>query len=376
MMDMIFTVGIFTSLFFFILLLNKKKKYLPDKILALWMLIIGIHLASTFLYFKGYWENYPHLIGITAPLPLIYGPFLYYYTAYSIKGSRQISRQDYLHLLPFMLAYMYMCRFYFFYTAEEKSLVHRGMIDDFGTFTSFLILTIIISAIAYVIYSYRLLSKHKRLIENNYSNTDRINLNWLKSFIWGIAAIFITVSFVIVSRDVIGISYPFNPDLIFYSMIVFAILALGYFGIRHENIFVDNVILETEEKLKATYKNSGLSDNIARAKHKDLLELMVKQKPYLEPDLTLNSLAIRLDISLHHLSQIINQYEGQHFNDFVNKYRVEEFIILASRDQRYSYLALALESGFNSKSTFNTVFKKFKGVTPSKFMSSHLLNTS
>ena len=368
---MIFTIGIFTSLFFFILLLNKKNKSLPDGILSIWMLVIGIHLTSSYLYFEGYWDIYPNLIGITAPFPLFYGPLLYLYVAHSIKDNHRLSKQDYLHFLPILIAYLYSFRFYFFYSAEEKRLVYKGLIDDFGTFANILLIVVIVSGITYVIYSYRLLNKHARLIENNFSNSDRINLNWLKSFIWGIALIFLSVIIVLVSRDVVGITYPFNPDFIIYSMIVFAILSLGYFGIRHKNIFTDNALIEIEDKLKATYKKSSLKEDKAAEIHKILIKLMVEQKPYLEPNLTLNAMAERLDIPLHHLSQIINQFEGQNFNDFVNKYRVEEFIDRASKDIHFSFLALALDSGFNSKSTFNAVFKKHKGVTPSKFMTSH-----
>ncbi len=373
---MIFTIGIFTSLFFFILLLNKKNKSLPDGILAIWMLVIGIHLTSTYINTEGYWDIYPHLIGITVPFPFFYGPLLYLYVAYSIKDGRRISRQDYLHFLPIVLTYLYMSRFYFFYSAEEKRLVDKGLVDDFGTFSNILVVSMIVSAITYAIFSYRLLNRHKRLIENNFSDTEHINLNWLKSFIWGVALIFISVTLVLVSRDIMGITYPFNPDFIFYSIIVFATLSLGYFGIRHENIFTDNVIMETETQSKGTYKSSNLQKDMATDKHKALIKLMVEQKPYLEPNLTLNALADRLDISLHHLSQIINQFEKQNFNDFVNKYRVEEFIDRASKDSHFSFLALALDSGFNSKSTFNAVFRKHKGVTPSQFIAAHLVKAS
>nr|WP_288934690.1 helix-turn-helix domain-containing protein [uncultured Allomuricauda sp.] len=370
-MDMIFTIGIFTSLFFFILLLNKKNKSLPDTILAFWMLVIGIHLASTYIYSEGYWDVYPHLIGITAPLPLLYGPLLYIYVVYSLKENYQIDKRDYWHFFPIVIAYLYMFRFYFFYTAEEKRLVDKGELDDFGTFGTILVLAVIVSAITYAAFSYRLLKRHQKLIQDNFSNIEKINLNWLRSFIWGVALIFLTVAIVIVSRDVVGIDFPFNPDFIFYSMIVFSILCLGYFGIRHQNIFTDNKVFEIKNQLKATYKNSGLKDDIATTKHNALMKLMVEQKPYLEPNLTLSVMADKLDLPLHHLSQIINQFEGQNFNDFINKYRVEEFIDRASKDNRFSFLAIALESGFNSKSTFNAVFKKHKGETPSKYMSSH-----
>lgn len=367
-MDMIFTIGIFTALFFCILLLNKKNKSLPDKILSMWMFVISIHLANYYIYSNGYWEIYPHLIGITVPLPFFYGPLLYLYIQYSIKGVQRLERRDYLHFLPILLTYLYMFRFYFFYTAEEKHMVDKGLVDDFSTFSNFLVLAFIISPIIYAVYSFRLLKKHKALIEQNFSNTENINLNWLKAFIWGVAIIFITVIIVVISRDVVGVKYPFDADFIFYTLIVFSILGLGYFGIKHENIFTDNIIVEVEDESKGSYKTSSLKDDVASEKHQTLIKMMKEQKPYLEPNLTLNILAEQLDISIHHLSQIINQFEGQNFNDFVNKYRVEEFIERAKRDSHFSFLALALDAGFNSKSTFNAVFKKHKGITPSQYM--------
>ncbi len=375
-MGMIFTIGIFTSLFFFVLLLNKKNKSLPDMILSAWMLVIGIHLASTYINVEGYWEIYPHLIGITAPFPFFYGPLLYLYVDYSIKDGPRLGKLDYLHFLPIVLSYLYLSRFYFFYSVEEKRQVDEGVVDDFGTFTNILLVAMIVSAIMYAILSYRLLKRHKRLIEDNFSNTEDINLNWLKGFIWGVAAIFLTVVGVIITRDAIGIIFPFNPDFIFYSLIVFGILSLGYFGIRHENIFADNEVIDIGEKSGGVYKGSSLKEDMAADKHKALIRLMVEEKPYLETNLTLNALAERLDTSLHHLSQIINQFEGQNFNDFVNKYRVEEFIERASKDPHFSFLAVAFDSGFNSKSTFNAVFRKHKGVTPSQFMSSYLRKAS
>jgi len=375
-MNVIFTIGIFISLFQFVLLLNKKSKSLPDNILAVWMLVISIHLTNYYIYSEGFWDVYPHLVGITVPFPFFYGPLLYLYINYSINYNHQLRRQDYLHFLPVVSIYLYMCRFYFFYSEEEKRLVDQGVIDNFETFSYVLLIAIIVSGVAYTVYAYRLLNKHKLLIENNFSNTERINLNWLRSFIWGVGLIFITVAIVIITRDIWGLTYPFNPDLIFYSMLVFAILSLGYFGIRHQNIFADNVVIEVEEKTKAMYQKSSLKEELAKEKHNTLTDLMVNQKPYLDPNLTLNSLAQLLDIPPHHLSQIINQFEEQNFNDFVNKYRVEKFIDLASQVSHLSFLGIALDSGFNSKSTFNTVFKKHKGVTPSQYMSSFLRKAS
>jgi len=204
----------------------------------------------------------------------------------------------------------------------------------------------------------------------NFSYDDKIHLNWLKGFIYSIGIIFLTVIIIIVTRDLLEIKYPFNPDYIFYSMLIVSVIALGYFGIRQKNIFVDNVIVEIDEnQKKSEYRKSGLKDDVAAKTHKRLLLIMNDEKPFLEPKLTLSTLAKKLDVTPNHLSQIINQFENQNFNDFVNKYRIQEFIERASTNNQFSFLAHALDAGFNSKSTFNGVFKKQKGVTPSQLMS-------
>lgn len=367
-MNIIFIIGIFISLFQFVLLLNKKSKSLPDKLLALWMLIIGVHLLSYYLYYLGYWNKYPHLVGITVPFPFFYGPMLYLYVSYSLKNENFISKKDYLHFAPIVISYLYMSKFYFFYSVEEKRLVDMGELDDFDTFSNILLIAFIISGFSYSIFSYRLLNKYKLLINSNFSNTERVHLNWLKGFIWAVGAFFVIVAILILTKDLIGISYSFNPDFIIYSIIVFSILVLGYYGIRHQNIFTDNVAVDVT--IMESYKKSGLKDDDAKLMFQHLLELMEQHKPFLEPKLSLTALANLLNISPNHLSQIINQFGQKNFNDFVNQYRVEEFIRRSSEKSHLSFLALALESGFNSKSTFNSVFKKHKGLTPSQFLAS------
>ncbi len=367
-MNIIFTVGIFISLFQFVLLLNKKSKSLPDKILAVWMLVVGIHLTSYYLSLSGYWVKYPHLIGITAPFPLLYGPLLYLYTLYSLKNKKHLQKKDYLHFIPVIISYLYLFKFFFFYTIEQKRLVDSGEIEDFKIFSIVVVVALMISGISYSFISFNLIKKHKNLLNNNFSYTENINLNWLKYCIWGTGLIFLTVMVIVIPRDFFGIQYSFNADLIFYAMFVIAILALGYFGIRHQNLFIDNVIVEKEIPAKGEYQKSGLKVDDAITKHKALLKLMKDEKPYLKPKLTLYGLADLLDITPNHLSQIINQFENQNFNDFVNKYRIREFIERASSNNQYSLLAHAFDSGFNSKSTFNSVFKKQKGCTPSQFI--------
>ncbi|WP_298238670.1 helix-turn-helix domain-containing protein [uncultured Algibacter sp.] len=368
-MAIVLNIGIVLSFFLGVLLFSKKDKVLTDNILSLWLVAIGIHLTSTYIYNKGYWEIYPHLIGITAPLPFLYGPFLYLYVSYSIKSKNRLRKTDYLHFAPALLSYLYMIPFYFFYTAEEKVQVDKGLVNDHNLFSNLLLLGFILSGIGYSVLSYRKLVQRERVVEENFSYSNRINLNWLRYAILGIVSIFITAALVSILREVVGFQFPFNADILFYSIIVGFVVFVGYSGIRQQDLF-SNTKLNEEELVKTVslYKKSSLKIEVAKEKHDKLLQLMNDDKPFLNPKLTLTELAKRLSISNNHLSQIINQYEEVNFHDFVNKYRVEEFILKAQRNKSFSLLGHAYDSGFNSKSTFNSVFKKFKSVTPSQYI--------
>lgn len=371
-MNTIFTIGIFLSYFLSLLIATKKNKNLSDILLAIWMFIIGIHLTSYYIYSLGYWEKYPHLIGITVPVPLLHGPMLFLYTLYSLRNESTVRRMDYLHFAPALLFYLYMCRFYFFYSAEQKVLVDKGLVDDFAVFSTFALISLIISGLTYPILSYKLIGKYKKLLDDNFSYDGRISLEWLKYCIRGIGMVYLTVAVISIMREGLGIQFSFNADYIFYSLIIFFVFCIGFFGIRQEHLFSGNANKPNaqlvQEKPTGDYKKSGLKPEIAHEIHRKLNELMLEQKLFTNPKLTLNELAECLDVSSNHLSQVINQYEKMNFHDFVNKYRIEEFIKNASTNKEFSLLAHALDAGFNSKSSFNSVFKKHHGLTPSKYI--------
>lgn len=373
-MNIVLTCGIILSFFQVILLLNKRNKSMPDKILAMGICIIGIHLLSYHIYSLGYWNKYPHLIGITVPFPLIYGPVLFLYTRYSLKKDSILQIKEYLHFAPVVFSYLYMYNFFFFYSGTEKLRVINGEVEDFSLFTSVLLVSFVISGFTYTILASIKLKKHQRMVDNNFSYDEHISLNWLKYSIWGIGLVFLAVAFVISMREGLGYEFPFNADIIFYTLIVVLVFCIGFFGIQHQNLF-SNVSEPAQKELIQTqlpgeYKKSGLRQDVAESIHKKLLKLMAEEKPYFNPTLTLLDLSQKMDISTNYVSQTINQYEKVNFHYFVNEYRVDEFIRRAKSNNNFSFLANALDSGFNSKSSFNTVFKKIKDTTPSKYMAS------
>ena len=368
-MSFILHTGIILSLFLGVILFLKKNKSLSDKILAVWLFSIAVHLLSYLIYSLGYWEIYPHLIGITVPFPLLHGPFLFLYVLYSLRDKKHLQKIDYLNFLPALLVYIYLLPFYFGYSEEEKRLVDKGLVDDHSTFSDILLVAFIVSGISYVVLTYRKLAQHEKVIESNFSSYSDLKLDWLKYSIYCFIGVFSSAAVIILLREFLQVQFPFNADIVFYSFIVLFVLYIGYSGIRQQNLFFDSDAGKGLVGLKpeSGYKKSGLKDDIAQSKHNELLRLMEEEKPYLVPKLTLGELADKLEISSNHLSQIINQYEKVNFHDFVNTYRINEFIERVKTNKSFNYLAHALDSGFSSKSSFNSVFKKLKKSTPSQY---------
>ena len=100
---------------------------------------------------------------------------------------------------------------------------------------------------------------------------------------------------------------------------------------------------------------------------------MKTEKPYLNSQLSISMLAEQIKIPSNHLSQIINEQEGKNFFEFVNNYRIEEVKqrIIENQDKKFTLLAIAYDSGFNSKSSFNRIFKKQEGLTPNQYINIH-----
>jgi YesN/AraC family two-component response regulator len=147
-------------------------------------------------------------------------------------------------------------------------------------------------------------------------------------------------------------------------------MLIAFIALKDTTIFSNIVFEEGNAKSRKRYKNSKMNSDKKELLNTKLVDYMSVEEPYLEPRLTLKQLSIELEMSAHMLSQIINEVHSQNFYDFVNSYRVKHLKELLD-DKQYktkTLLAIALESGFNSKATFNKVFKKLTNQTPSEYI--------
>ena len=132
-----------------------------------------------------------------------------------------------------------------------------------------------------------------------------------------------------------------------------------------------NTIYRTETIEEPVRQKTALPDADTASKYSSrLLDHISTNKPYLNPDLTLRDLAKQIDIHPNHLSWILNQSIGLNFNEFINQYRIEAFksYAKAQENENLTIEGLAYESGFNSKTVFNTYFKRETGLTPKQFL--------
>ena len=291
---------------------------------------------------------------------------------------------------------------------EEGGEMREGA--GYEIFMGIMIIASVLSGFAYVLFSFYVLKKYRKRISEEFSNTEKINLNWLYYLTGGILAIWLIILFN-------------GSDALIFSAVVVFVLLLGYFGIQHMGIFTYRKVIareiikvpageiaksdvsdspvsglgeevsmdegklasewagsgkrtsEAEQDSQAQsprprYERSGLQKELADKIHQDLEQLVQSEKIFKKEELSLAQLAQLLGVHPNYLSQVINSYEHKSFYDYINTLRVEEFKsqVLLPENSRYTLLSLAFECGFNSKTAFNRNFKKITGLSPSEYL--------
>ena len=294
------------------------------------------------------------------------------------KGSK--FKKRYLwHGLPFLLFTIYFAFDFYHLNAEDKLAYYQVLATEgsFAVFASEFFNSLL--GPLYVIWSLVVLQKHKKNIANNFSYTEEIDLKWLQYVLMGLGFVWA----VVVAANFLNVfpNQEMGSHMIFLAVTI-AVFFLGYFGIKQQAIYLpapskpeSKVSSRPTESLKTKdedrYKHSGLKTKDAEMYLEQLLKYMEEERPYLNGKLSLKDVASYLDISVNHLSQVINEQLGKSFFDFVNEYRVTEVKRLMSeaKHEQFTLLAVAYDSGFNSKSSFNSIFKKMTGQTPSEYVS-------
>ncbi|MDC7126988.1 MAG: helix-turn-helix domain-containing protein, partial [Spirochaetales bacterium] len=221
-------------------------------------------------------------------------------------------------------------------------------------------------------YLLKLGYKYNRQLKQNFSAIEGLTLNWLK---W-LLIMELLSWFIFFIHSILPI-YFFDKFTDYSLQVAFSSvlsIAMAFFGIRRTGIFVPPLEENIPPSIKndkegQSYSRSGLSEKRIKEIGDKIEESVNIRKIFINPELTISMIAKDIDEKPHHISQIFNQYYNTSFYDYINSSRIEEIKhkIEEGEATEKTLLALAMESGFNSKATFNRYFKKCTGKTPSEY---------
>lgn len=361
---LIFLLGATQGVFLALLLFNKSGNKTANRFLAWLLLSYSAFIAEATISRTGIGLQAPHLLGLAAGAIYLVGPFHYLYARSLISPNFSFGRKQLLHLIPFVAFYLSLLLPFYLRSGTEK-IAYFQNIEAQGPppLLMFFGWAILVQGIAYLFFTLRVLKRHRRRIKNTFSSLEKINLKWLRNItfmalaLWGVGLV-IEVLQIFNIAPLFDLSVPVTTAILIYAM--------GYLGLRQPEIISGPGSIK-----EFKYERSGLNPEKAQVLHDQLIQLMESKKPFTESDLKLGQLAQKLKTSPNHLSQVVNENCRQNFFDFVNRYRIEEAkrLIADSTSQNLTILSIAYDVGFNSKSAFNTAFKKHADMTPSQYRS-------
>lgn len=368
-MEVFFLIGSVQGLFFVFLLLAKENKGPHDIMLLAWFMGIAFNLLSVYTAFVALYDHWPSLLYLSPfseSIIFVHGPCLYLYTRYLISRNRGFHYSDIFHFVPFLLSTLWVLSIFFANGSHSDVFFN---LDQMGpTYYSVSRFFFIWHGPIYILWTFWLLLRHRANIRNKFSYTEKVDLVWLRNLALGVGTIWILVFLQRLTN------LPLNGDVLIYLCVTLFIFILGFLGLRQNNIFSWNKsITKPAEGAVGSYTKSKLSVHRANIIAEEMEELLNTKKIFLKSRLTLEDIANELGTSSHVLSQVLNTYIGKNFFDLINERRIEDAKkrLLDPKYDNLTILGIALESGFNSKSSFNRIFKKYMGVTPTEFKNGH-----
>jgi len=367
-MEPLLYIGISQALFASVLVITKKPLRRENKILGLWLILIAIE-TSLILYYQTV-EFTMAALNISIVLKAAYMPIMYLYVIALILEKPDLLRQVVKHAIPFLVFLILI----FFFRYEPLFFDPENSATPFIMNLSLIFwIYFLITIGLYAFFILKILKNHQDKIKDRFSYTsEQITLNWLKFVL-----VLLAIGFMMGISSVVIMEFysdiEIDPRLSSRIALTIFTFVVSYYGIRQPSLN-----LSSRENSKSSnspthiiekYQRSGLTEAMAEKIQNDLGNYIISQKAYKNPQITINDIAAQLDIPRHYITQVLNERLNKNFFTWINDYRIDD-AKRKLRDDKYSHLSIlgiAYNSGFNSKSSFNSIFKKSTGQTPSAF---------
>ncbi len=315
---------------------------------------------------------FPHLFQIGYSFAFLTTPLLFLYVKSFTVPNFELKIRHLFHASLFVFDIALLIIYYHHYNAQiKRELYLSGSIFSNWYWVIRKNLLIDLQGIIYILTSLIALYSYRKKIKNYFSSIERIRLTWLNNVLIGI----LIITFVgIVKHHLLNFTDVYNSYLnaLLHIISLTFVLFILYKGLQQPEIFKDIDI----RQLNGKYKKSGLNDAEKQHYLEKLLIHMETSRSYLDYSLSLHDLASQINVSPYYLSQILNECLRQSFYDFVNSYQLKKSkeILANPLYKGKTILEILYNSGFNSKSVFNLIFKKDTGITPKEYRQRMLQN--
>jgi len=362
------TLGVIQSILTgFALLSIRSGNQRSNRILGLFLIFLSFTVFDFVMYDTRLFLILPHLYGLANPVIFLLGPLFYFYARSLIDPGFSWRKQDLWHFLPFLLFFILSLPDYF-QSSDLKLQKYLAEINRTETPAAFFIIYAVINGylFGYFLAVFRRLWDARKTAAPKAQAVDFLQIKWLNYLViafLGIQILSTIFDFFSMGKG----NYTVTP--FFVTVVVYSI---SFMGVRQSALFAG---IQFKPILRK-YEKSALTDRQADEILQKLKQLMEQEKIYQDNTLSLPKLARRLTVSPHQLSQVLNQKLGRNFFNFISQQRIEEAkkMLLDPHYQPFNVLEIALEVGFNSVSTFNSLFKKQTGFTPSEFRKQNSVN--
>ncbi len=330
----------------------------------LWLaLLIGLlcsSLITPFIGFANVYDNNQWLTYFPFSIAYSYGVCVWFYTVNLTDSRHRFGWRDLLLFVP-TLVYLSYRLFLFSHSVEWKSWFDNNFGSKFG---AVIFVTEAIWNLAFLVFSIRHYRKYRVWLDENFSDTEKIKFDWLRNFLYLFTSVLVLGAlFDFADSFVVKLSYiQYFYFEIVLALATYYLAVAGYLRSRTIELTFDDRAEPADEP-----RRSLLSDGEMERLKTRLLTVMTEERPYLDPGLTLTDLTRSVGVNTTVLSHLINKGFDKNFNDFINEYRINRAKSGLSAADDETVLAIAFDSGFNSKATFNRAFKKFTGMTPREY---------
>jgi len=357
----------------------RRKKNTSGFLLGLILLITCYHQTSYTIGFMGWYDTFRntkinyYLINFS----LLLAPLIFFYIKSATTPRFPLRKIKFWHFVPVCLYAVIKLAILIYDSTqpgfEETQNGYLVIQFEWKYLNPILFLLQTIQMLLYLAFSFQILYQFRAKVRQYFANSYQLELNWLQNFLIAYSFLYLFNSFQTVI-DAMITDLHWTQEWWYYFLSGIAIIYVGvkgYFTRVSPLQSVDFASFEMPSKPEPEASRQIAEDQFLEKK--TLLSTFIeKEKPYLNPELTLGSLAGQLGMSREELSSIINNGFDSRFNDFINGYRIREVkrLIADGKHESFSMLGLAYEAGFNSKATFNRAFRKVENQSPTEYLKS------